>query len=267
MQYRIASFPKTRLATVDVGRLGAGKHNMYALLEVDVTRARSDLRKLRLSRHGASFIAWVIKTIADCVSRNPEVHALQFGKTRTVLFDDVDIAVPVEVKSGESSVPLPLLIRGSNRKTMEEIEGEIQGALRQPVVDERDYIRGEHSLGKGALRLYYWLPRPLRVLSLRILTASPFRMKKHSGTVTVTTVNSVGTTSGWIVPTRSWHNLFFGLGSLCKKPWVVAGKVEIREILNMTVCFNHDVIDGMPARRFMQDLTKRMEAGIDPGTG
>ena len=265
MPHRIGRFPVSRLATVDVGRLGARRHAMYTLLEVDVTKARSDLRSLRKDGGGASFTSWAIKTIGDCVARHPEAHAMRFGKTRTVLFDEVDIAVPLEIAAGASTVPLPLLIRGVNRKSLEEIEGEIQEALRQPVRDERDYIRGRHAFGRTALRLYYALPRALRVLSLRWLTANPFRAKRHSGTLTVTTVNAIGRSSGWIVPTRTWHSLLVALGSVTRKPWVVSGKVEVREILNLTICFDHDVIDGMPAKRFVQDLVRRLEGDLVPG--
>ncbi len=77
----------------------------------------------------------------------------------------------------------------------------------------------------------------------------------------VTTVNAAGKYGGWILPTRSLHNLSIALGSVMKKPWVVDGAVKVRDILHMTVTFNHDVIDGVPARRFVQDLASLIERG------
>ena len=90
---------------------------------------------------------------------------------------------------------------------------------------------------------------------------NPFRAKALSGTVTVTTVNAIGKSPGWILPTRSLHNLFFALGTITRKPWVVDDTVQVREILNLTVAFNHDAIDGVPARKFMQDLVRQVEKG------
>jgi pyruvate/2-oxoglutarate dehydrogenase complex dihydrolipoamide acyltransferase (E2) component len=40
---------------------------------------------------------------------------------------------------------------------------------------------------------------------------------------------------------------------------VVDGKIQVREILNLTVLFDHDVIDGSPAARFVDKLVKRLE--------
>lgn len=58
---------------------------------------------------------------------------------------------------------------------------------------------------------------------------------------------------------KSLHNLCFGIGAVVPKPWVVDGKIQVREILNLTVLFDHDVIDGSPAARFVDKLVKRLE--------
>jgi pyruvate/2-oxoglutarate dehydrogenase complex dihydrolipoamide acyltransferase (E2) component len=41
----------------------------------------------------------------------------------------------------------------------------------------------------------------------------------------------------------------------------VEGRIEPREILNLTVMFDHDVIDGAPATRFTQRLVELIESG------
>ena len=262
--YDLLRFSESRRATMDTGRLGRNRHYMFALLEVDVTRARRELRQLRRSGMAVSFTAWMVKVIGDAVAADPSVHAAAFGRNQLVLFRDVDIAVPVEREVSEGTAPLPLLITATNRKTMHEIDREIQAGVDRNVADERDYILSPHAFSRWVLRLYYRLPQTLRVLALRCLVANPFRARRHSGTVTVTTVNAIGSAAAWILPTRSWHNLFFALGTITRKPWVVENRVEIREILNLTAGFNHDVVDGAPARRFMQQLVRRLEAGVRP---
>jgi pyruvate/2-oxoglutarate dehydrogenase complex dihydrolipoamide acyltransferase (E2) component len=57
------------------------------------------------------------------------------------------------------------------------------------------------------------------------------------------------------------HPISFGIGSILKKAVVVDNEVKIREILNMTILVDHDVIDGAPLVRFLNDLTKYIEAG------
>jgi pyruvate/2-oxoglutarate dehydrogenase complex dihydrolipoamide acyltransferase (E2) component len=55
------------------------------------------------------------------------------------------------------------------------------------------------------------------------------------------------------------RNIALSFGSISKKPWVVKGKVEVREILHLAVAFNRDVVDGVPAGRFVQDLVRTIE--------
>lgn len=259
--YHVSTFPAARLATLDVGRFGLGKHYMFSLLEVDATAAREEARRLRQKGQSVSFTSWMIKAVGQSVSRNKLAQAMAFGRRKLITFDDVDIAVPMERAVGQVGVPLPLLIKGVNRKTVVDIQREIDLASRQAIQDERDYILSQHAFSRGILRLYYALPQWARLVAFRWLLNDPFRAKRQSGTVLVTTVNATGNAAGWILPTRSLHNLSIALGSVTKKPWVVDGEVRIRDILQLTVSMNHDVIDGVPARRFVQDLAKRIESG------
>jgi hypothetical protein len=203
----------------------------------------------------------MIKAIGDCVARNKYAHALRLRRRSLVVFDDVDIAIPVERDVGNAGVPLPLLIKAANRKSVLEIHREIESAIGRRIVGEQDYILSEHQFPTAALKLYYALPQWVRLIAFRWLFDNPFRAKRNSGTVLVTTVNAAGTSAGWILPTRSLHNLSIGLGSITKKPWVVDGEIKARDILHMTVTFDHDVIDGVPARRFVQDLLSTIERG------
>ena len=259
--YRIIQFPKSRLATVDVGRYGARRHHMRALLEVDVTSARAALRRFRQQGQDISFTAWIIKCIGDCIARHPEAHAIRLGRRRLVLFEDVDIAIPVERRVDGQDVPLPLLITSTNRKSAGEIDQEIKAGIAHTITTERDYVLSRHGFAEHVLKLYYALPGFLRVWLWRRVFGNPFRARKHSGTVVVTTVNAIGPFSAWIVPTRSLQGLCFALGTITKKPWIHEGRIDAREILNLTVCLDHDVIDGAPARRFMQDLVRHIEKG------
>jgi pyruvate/2-oxoglutarate dehydrogenase complex dihydrolipoamide acyltransferase (E2) component len=261
VDYQVISFPKARLATIDTGRLSHSKHYMYALLELDVTTARHQLRQKRREGQAVSFNAWIVKTIGDCVAAHPDVHAIASGKRQMVIFRDVDIAIPIESNVNGEPVPLPLLIRATKTKSALDISHEIDQAVDGSITDERDYIRSAHSFSRGLMKLYYLLPGWLRVLAVKRLAGNPHRLKHHSGTVTVTTVSAIGQGAGWIPPTRSWHNLFFGLGTISRKPWVVRNRIEVRDVLNLTVAFNHDVVDGSPARRFLRTLVERVEKG------
>ena len=85
------------------------------------------------------------------------------------------------------------------------------------------------------------------------------------GTVTVTSVGMFGGGhSGWgLTPTP--ESLALVVGGTAWKPAIVEGRIEPREILNLTVMFNHDVIDGAPATRFTRRLVELIESGCGLG--
>jgi pyruvate/2-oxoglutarate dehydrogenase complex dihydrolipoamide acyltransferase (E2) component len=51
------------------------------------------------------------------------------------------------------------------------------------------------------------------------------------------------------------------VGSVARKPAVIEERVELRYLLNLTVAFDHDVVDGAPAARFVHRLVKLIENG------
>jgi pyruvate/2-oxoglutarate dehydrogenase complex dihydrolipoamide acyltransferase (E2) component len=114
------------------------------------------------------------------------------------------------------------------------------------------------------LRFIMLLPWPLPRLFGAILRGAmrgdPTIMVAQAGTVGVTAVGMFGSSSGWGL-TPPMHSLFLILGSVTLKPAVVEDRIEAREILNLTVAFDHDVVDGAPAARFVRRLVGLIESG------
>jgi len=46
-----------------------------------------------------------------------------------------------------------------------------------------------------------------------------------------------------------------------KKPVVIEGQIKVREMLHMTILCDHDVLDGAPMVRFLNELTRHIENG------
>ena len=51
------------------------------------------------------------------------------------------------------------------------------------------------------------------------------------------------------------------LGGISEKPIAVDGQVQVREVLSVTLSFDHDVVDGAPAARFAQTFKELVESG------
>ncbi len=258
-EYRLEAFPKSRLSTIDIGRAAAQKHHMRALLELDVTEARKKLREAKKENKTISFNSWLIKCISLTVEDFPRIHGIRKGKTAVALFDDVDISVVVERDVGGEKVPLPYVLRKTNKKTVSDICGEIRSVQRQEIESERDYVLGERK-SDLAMKLYYLMPGFLRKAVWNSIIRSPFMTKRNMGTVIVTSVGMMGRISGWVIPV-SVHPLCFAVGSIIKKPGVKDDRIEAREYLYVTVLADHDVIDGAPAVRALSRFTELVESG------
>jgi pyruvate/2-oxoglutarate dehydrogenase complex dihydrolipoamide acyltransferase (E2) component len=254
-------YPSSRQLTMDLGKIGREKHHVKALLEVDVTESRQKIRQYRQAGKKIAFTAWLIKVIADCAALHPPVCGLNRPtKNRVMVFNDVDVSIVVEKEVGDARVPLPYVIRKADQKTLDQIHAEIESARSQQVEDEGNYVLGDKNSTIG-LKLFVRLPAWLRLPLMRVFVFNnPRRMKEMMGTVMVTTVGMVGHTTGWMIP-FSMHPLCLAFGSLNEQPAVHQGVIQKREILHLTALIDHDVIDGMPSARFVDDLVKKMEAG------
>lgn len=226
-----------------------------------MTEAKGLLTEAIKSGRKISFTSWILKVIADTAAGNSLVHAINSRGRTQIAFKDVDISLPIERKIDGIRVPLVTVIRKTNEKTIEQIAGEIRAAIGKPITSMKEYVL-EHS-GRPMNAFFFRLPQAFRLLIWKILLSNPFIRKDTMGTIMVTNISMAGKFPGWILP-KGLHNLCFGIGAVVPKPWVHEGRIEIREIMNLTVMFDHDVIDGSPAARFVEKLVRNLEspAGI-----
>ncbi len=251
--------PRSRIATFDVGAVSNAKHQVAALLELDVTDGREKLRQLKSEGERLSFTAWLIKVIASTLNNHREAAAYLSGKRKLVLFDHVNMSIVVEKSVGDEKVPIPLIIEQAEKKSAQEITAEIRVA-KEKSFSERDVVL--HRKPSVAEKLYCHLPGFLRRLIWRFMLSHPTIAYKNMGNAVLTSIGMMGRFNGWFLHT-SVHPVSFGIGSIIKKPWVVRDEILIREILSVTILLDHDVIDGAPMARFISDLTKRLEKGSD----
>lgn len=257
--YKREVFPSSRIATFDIGAEGLKKHHIKALIELDVTDARKLLQEKKQQGERISFNSWLIKCISHAVEEYPQIHGIRKGRNEAVLFDDIDISIVVEREIQGKKVPLPYVIRKTNEKSISDICEEIRGGQKQSIDGEGDYVLGERK-NERLMKLYCSMPGFLRRLVWRHIIRSPFLIKQNMGTVIITSVGMMGRINGWVVPV-SVHPLCFAVGSIVKKPGVVADRIEIREYLYLTALVDHDVVDGAPAARALSKLTKLVESG------
>jgi pyruvate/2-oxoglutarate dehydrogenase complex dihydrolipoamide acyltransferase (E2) component len=255
--YHFRSFPESRLATLDILEVSSGKHHVSALLEFDVTNGRKKLRELRRAEIQVSFTAWLIQTIGRSLENHPGVASSLAGKRKTIIFDEINVSLLIEKEIGEKRVPIPLVIEKANRKSAVEITAEIERAKDQ-ILSDSDIVLGKKT--RSLERIYYLLPGFLRRMIWKTILSHPKIAYRKMGNVVVTSLGMIGIINGWFIQ-KSIHPVSFGIGSVIKKPVVSKNEIVIREILNMTILFDHDVVDGAPIVRFINELNKNIENG------
>ena len=258
-QYKdqVVPFPKLRRVLEMMYPSVKRKPMIHVLTEMDVTRARAFLREFKANTgESLSFTAFIIACFAHALAENPSLNACRKGSKHLMLFDEVDVATPVERDIAGQKQPIVYIIRASNKKTLREIHHEIRAAQVEQVEQAWEGFSAMPWLQfvpMFLLRIFWWVFCWLR-------RTYPQVQKKYGGTVGVTAVGMFGTGAGWGIPIND-HTIDLTLGGIAEKPGVVDGQIAIREYLNMTLSFDHAIIDGAPAVRFTERLKELIESG------
>jgi pyruvate dehydrogenase E2 component (dihydrolipoamide acetyltransferase) len=85
---------------------------------------------------------------------------------------------------------------------------------------------------------------------------SPEDMK--DGTITITNIGVFGVDTGTPILNPGEVGIV-ALGSIRKKPWVVDDEIVVRQITTIGATFDHRVVDGDVASRFVQDVASVIE--------
>jgi pyruvate/2-oxoglutarate dehydrogenase complex dihydrolipoamide acyltransferase (E2) component len=262
--YRVVDLPPERRAMPGFLELNAGKHCMYALLEVDVTAARQFIEQHKAQTGELmSFTGYLAFCLARAVDEDKLVQAYMKGRRQLVLFEDVNVGLMIEQKLGQKRVLTGHVIQGANHKSYWQIHREIRSvqASRAPASAETV------SWFRSAMLLPWPLSRWFIALVRMVARRDPALVVSMAGTVGITSVGMFGEgQGGWGISPAS-HVLDLIVGSTAWKPAVAEGRIEPREILHLTVVFDHDVIDGAPAARFTRRLVELIEGGYGLSEG
>jgi pyruvate/2-oxoglutarate dehydrogenase complex dihydrolipoamide acyltransferase (E2) component len=251
-QEKISEFRKLSIYGFEM--VGGG-HNFYALLEFDITDLRKALRSQRNQGSRGSLFSFLLKAIGKCLEEYPEFNAMINLKRKTTFYE-VDIDIPIEVQRGEEIYNKQHIIRDINRKTLAEVDAEIRKAKGE-VNEEKSYMAW-----KFGQKLMMMLPKSIVLFIFRQILKNHEMVKKYSGTVFVTSVSMFSNVPGFVIPFVGGPKaVSFAIGSVTKKPVVKNDEIQIREMINITTIFNHDLVDGAPAARFINRLRRYVEQG------
>jgi pyruvate/2-oxoglutarate dehydrogenase complex dihydrolipoamide acyltransferase (E2) component len=237
----------------------APKNRIYGLVEIDVTKARKFIYENE-ERTGEklSFTAWVMKCVAHALNEHKEIQAFKKGKTKLIIFDDIDIGIIIERQGKAGRIPTQYVVRKANEKSFRQIHEEIRGAQR--IEANERYTAAEGILPSSGFfrRLPGFLRKPL---TWRKIKSDPLLRKRLIGTVGITAVGMFGKGGGWAIPI-GLHPVVFALGGISKKQKNFGISDDVGEFLNITIMFDEEVTFGAPATRFISRLSELMQMGF-----
>jgi len=215
--------------------LDTGAH-VTSAIEVDMSRvvaAREQLKKEYQASYGVNptYLAFIAQATVQTLRDYPYVNAELRGDS-IVTRNFVNLGIAVELAEGKGLI-VPVL---RNAETMNLL-----------------------GLAKGIAEI-----------------AAKARDKKlmpddvQGGTFTITNPGGYGTFHGTPVISQPQSGIL-GTYALVKRPWVVQdslGKdvIAIRPLMNITLTYDHRLVDGAYAGRFLRDLRARLEAWEGDGS-
>ncbi|MBU1100238.1 MAG: 2-oxo acid dehydrogenase subunit E2 [Bacteroidetes bacterium] len=226
------------------------KNAIHSFTEIDITEPRRRLKE-HFERTGEklSFTAYIVACMARVVKDHPRVNSFIKGR-KLILLDDITISVLVERDIKGEQVPEPIAIKGAGSKTYREISNEIREAKKL----QSDKL--------GTLSGFTWIrfiPNFLLKSFIRIADRN-ISMAKRYGKLGVTAVGMFSKEGVWFIP-HGTATVLLTVGSITNKVIEVEGEFVSREHLCLTASFDHNIVDGAPAARFLSQLIDTIKSG------
>jgi len=251
--YRIVPFTINRQMVAASTSVGREQSNIHAILEVDISKPRRLIQAVKEETgERPSLTAYITACLAKVISESPNFNSFRKGRNLVIL-EDVTISVLVEREINGEIVPENLGIRAAQTKSYRQIHEEIRTAQ-------------EHAGdGLGGLSGATWIrfiPGFLFRLFVKIASKNISMMERY-GAVGVTAVGMFGKKNQalWVVPIVGGATVGVAVGGIVERPCINEGQLESHEHLCLTITFNHDIIDGAPAARFVKHFSELLESG------
>jgi pyruvate/2-oxoglutarate dehydrogenase complex dihydrolipoamide acyltransferase (E2) component len=237
--YRVKPFAGNRQMVAASAAVSKQRDTIHLITEVDITEPRRLIAEhRRRTGERLSLTAYVVTCLARTFDDFPRFNSFRKGG-RLILLDELTISVLFEREIEGKSVPEPVGIRTANRKTYRQINDELRTAQQQPV------DRLGAATGTAWIR---FIPGFLLRTFVRLASRN-IAMQRRFGVVGVTAVGMFGSGPIWLVPLTS-ATVTVAVGGIAKRPALIDGGLQEREVLCLTLSFDHDIVDGAPAVRF-----------------
>jgi 2-oxoglutarate dehydrogenase E2 component (dihydrolipoamide succinyltransferase) len=203
--------------------------HVTSAIEVDMTKvvaARETLKKEYQASYGVNptYLAFVARASVDTLKDYPYINGELRGDS-IVTRNYINLGIAVELAEGKGLIV--------------------------PVIR---YAEGLNLLG---------IARAIADLAERARNKKLLPDDVQGGTFTITNPGGYGTFHGTPVINQP-QSAILGTYALVKRPWVITDEsgndaIAIKPIMNITLTYDHRLVDGAYAGRFLRDLRERLQ--------
>lgn len=242
-------FPRYRFGMTDLIRVGYRPYTIHGLIEVDMTDALHTIHVYE-QRTGddLSVVAFIAHCLGRAIDADKRVQAFRV-RDRLIVYEDVDVNIMIEREKDGRKIVAAHVLRKAQQRGVLDMSHEIREIQHTPLDEEA---------GFKLMNAYASLPALIRTLIMRATFSNHRLLKKRGGTTVITSVGMFGDGAGWGVPALTGP-LGITLGGMAKKPVVIQDRIEIRNLLCITISLDHLITDGAPAARFVNRLKHLIE--------
>jgi len=231
--------------------IGRGSVPTYLFYEIDMTWAESLRERLKEKGVKVTATAILLKAIGIAQRLHPASRTAILPWGRTVTFNDIVAGFTVERYVGQQPAVFFGAIEAPDEKPLAQVAEELRAYGEDeisniPQLDIEDRFNNMPWLFR---RFILWLGMRFPKVRLRYMGAT-FGL------------SSLGKFGAWGLIPPCVSTSTFGVGTVEPRAVVREGAIVVRPMMTLILNFDHRLIDGAPAARFMQDVQKLLEGDM-----
>ena len=249
----VRPYPVLRNFILDIMAEGRRKNTIHLLFEVELSAVRQHMAHYEQQQgERLSMTAYLTKSLADALHDHRYMQAYRHGKSRLVVFDEVDLAIMVEREVEGDLMPINIIVRNAHHKSMQQLAHELRSAKIAPIGDTGPLTALDQQ--------FFQLPRFLRKAVWWYVRRDPQAFKQLAGTVAVTSMGMHASGPAVVFPITPM-TLTLSIGASYRSVTMQNGSPVECELLQLNFSADHDIIDGAPLMRFVEHYKQVLVSG------
>lgn len=251
--FSIGEIARPRWNVLDlINIVNKGSVPTLLLCDVDMTWAENLRSQLKDQGVKTTVTAILLKAIAIAQRAHPESRTVRLPWGKEVTFGDIVAGFTCERLVGSQAAVFFGAIENADNKALAEIARELKEYASSELKDV-------HQLKlQNRFNNMPWLFR--RFILWAGTNFPAFRLRYMGATFGLSSLGKFGMRV--LVPPCVTTSTF-GVGEVEQRAVVRDGRIEIRPMMTIALNFDHRILDGAPAARFLQDVRRLLEGGLE----